>query len=102
MLAYAWNYSDHQPGTWVEEDFFFLLQSSIMQIFGLAVTGITLSRSKSVPVVAWALPSIFAMATTLVSPVLYCFVPKWWSSFCTIVAGSIQAFMVLQLALYGV
>lgn len=72
-----------------------------MQIFGLVVTGITLSKSDTVPVTAWLLPSLFAMVMTVISPVLYCFGTKWWSSFCTIVAGAVQAFMVLQLALYG-
>ncbi|KAF1955088.1 hypothetical protein CC80DRAFT_594697 [Byssothecium circinans] len=102
MLAYAWNYSDHGPGSWAEENFFFLLQANVMQTFGLAVTGITLSRSKSVPLIAWWLPSIFAVAMSFASPVLYCFVSTWWSSFFTVVAGSIQVFLVLQVALYGV
>jgi hypothetical protein len=101
MLAYAWNFSDHQPGSWAEEDFFFLLQGSIMQLFGLVVTVITLAKNKSVSIAAWALPSVLTLVLTVVSPSLYCFVPKWWSSFCTLVAGSIQAFLVLQLALYS-
>lgn len=101
MLAQAWNYSEHQPGSWAEEDFFFLLQGCIMQVFGLIVTAIALTKNKSVPVAAWALPSVLTLVLTLVSPVLYCFVPKWWSSFCTLVAASIQAFLVLQLALYS-
>jgi hypothetical protein len=101
MLAYAWNFSDHQPGSWVEEDFFFLLQGSIMQVFGLAVTVISLAKNKSVPVAAWAVPSVLTLVLTFVSPLLYCFVPKWWSSFCTLVAASIQSFLVLQLALYS-
>jgi len=76
MLAYAWNFSDHQPGSWAEEDFFFLLQGSIMQVFGLVVTVISLARNKGVPVAAWAVPSVLTLVLTLVSPLLYCFVPK--------------------------
>jgi hypothetical protein len=101
MLAYAWNFSDHQPGSWAEEDFFFLLQGSIMQVFGLVVTVISLVRNKGVPVAAWALPSVLTLVLTFVSPLLYCFVLKWWSSFCTLIAASIQSFLVLQLALYS-
>jgi hypothetical protein len=101
MLAYAWNFSDHQPGSRAEEDFFFLLQGSIMQFFGLVVSVISLAKNKSVPVAVWASPSVLTLVLTVVSPSLYCFVPKWWSSFCTLVAGSIQAFLVLQLALYS-
>ena len=101
MLAYACNFSDHQPGSWAEEDFFFLLQGSIMQVFGLVVTVISLTKNESVPVAAWALPSVLTLVLTLISPLLYCFVPKWWSSFCTLVAASTQSFLVLQLALYS-
>jgi hypothetical protein len=101
MLAYAWNFSDHQPGSWAEEDFFFLVQGRIMQVFGLVVTIISLVKNTSVPVAAWALPSMLTLVLTLISPLLYCFVPKWWSSSCTLVAASIQAFLVLQIALYS-
>jgi hypothetical protein len=101
MLAHAWNFSDHQPGSWAEQDFFFLLQGSIMQVFGLVVTVITLAKNRGVPVAAWAAPSVLTLILTLVSPLLYCFAPKWWSSFCTLIAMSIQAFLVLQLALYS-
>jgi hypothetical protein len=101
MLAYAWNFSDHQPGSWAEEDFFFLIQGCIMQVFGLVVTVIFLAKNKSVPVATWVMPSMLTLVLTVASPLLYCFVPKWWSSFCTLVAASIQAFLVLQLALYS-
>ncbi|VTT77162.1 unnamed protein product, partial [Fusarium fujikuroi] len=47
MLAYAWNFSDRKPGIWAEEDFFFLLQGCIMQIFGLCVGALPLMRSKT-------------------------------------------------------
>jgi hypothetical protein len=72
-----------------------------MQVFGLAVTVISLAKNKSVPLAAWAVPSVLTLVLTFVSPLLYCFVPKWWSSFFTLVAASIQAFLVLQLALYS-
>ena len=72
-----------------------------MQDFSLVVTVITLARNKGVPTAAWALPSVLTLVLTVVSPSLYCFVPKWWSSFCTLIAASIQAFLVLQLALYS-
>lgn len=52
MLAYAWNFSDRQPGSWAGEDFFFLLQGNIMQVFGLVVTAISLAKNRSVPVAA--------------------------------------------------
>lgn len=98
MLAYAWNFSDRQPGSWAEEDFFFLLQGNIMQVFGLVVTAISLAKNRSVLVAAWALPSVFTLILTCTSPLIYCLVPKWWSSSCTLVAASIEAFLVLQLA----
>ena len=100
MLPLAWNYSEHQPGSWAEEDFFFLLQGCVIQIFGLVVTAITLRKNKSVPKAAWVIPSVLTLALTVASPALYCFVPKWWSSFCTLIAASLQAILVLQLALY--
>ena len=98
MLAYAWNFSDRQPGSWAEEDFFFLLQGNIMQVFGLVVTAISLAKNRSVLVAAWALPNVFTLILTCTSPLIYCLVPKWWSSSCTLVAASIEAFLVLQLA----
>jgi hypothetical protein len=76
MLAYAWNFSDRQPGSWAEKDFFFLLQGNIMQVFGLVVTAISLAKNKSVPVAAWALPSVLTLVLTCASPLLYRFVPK--------------------------
>ena len=94
MLAYAWNFSDRQPGSWAEEDFFFLLQGNIMQVFGLVVTAISLAKYRSVLVAAWALPSVFTLILTCTSPLIYCLVPKWWSSSCTLVAASIEARVV--------
>jgi hypothetical protein len=76
MLAYAWNFSDRQPGSWAEEDFFFLLQGNIMQVFGLVVTAISLAKNRSVLVAAWALPSVFTLILTCTSPLIYCLVPK--------------------------
>ncbi|KAF4950784.1 hypothetical protein FGADI_7980 [Fusarium gaditjirri] len=101
MLAYAWNFSDRKPGLWAEEDFFFLLQGCIMQVFGLCVSAFPLMRSKTIPVAAWALPSGCAVVLTILSPFFYCFVSKWWSSFVVSIAAAVQAFQVLQIALYN-
>lgn len=101
MLAYAWNFSDRKPGIWAEEDFFFLLQGCVMQIFGLCVGALPLMRSKTVPAAAWALPSGCAVVLTILSPFFYCFVSKWWSSFIVSIAASVQAFLVLQIALFN-
>ncbi|SCV57289.1 uncharacterized protein FFB14_15063 [Fusarium fujikuroi] len=65
MLAYAWNFSDRKLGLWAEEDFFFLLQGCIMQIFGLCVVAFPLMRTKTVPAAAWALPSGCAVVLTI-------------------------------------
>ncbi|EXK27239.1 hypothetical protein FOMG_16305 [Fusarium oxysporum f. sp. melonis 26406] len=101
MLAYAWNFSDRKPGLWAEEDFFFLLQGCILQVFSLCVSAFSLMRGRTVPVAAWLLPSGFAVVLTIFSPFFYCFVSKWWSSFVVSMAASVQAFLVLQIALYN-
>jgi hypothetical protein len=101
MFAYASKFSDPKPGAWAEEDFFFLLQGCILQVFSLCVSAVSLVKSRTVPVAAWVCPSGFAVILTIASPLLYCFVSKWWSSFVVSMAASVQAFLVLQIALYN-
>lgn len=101
LLTQAWRFSDHEAGARSDDDFWFLIQQTIMQLLGLLVSTIPLRQRKDIPYLAWAAPTGVCAITTILSLALYCVVDKWWSSFCGVLAGAVQAFLVVQLALYG-
>ena len=75
-----------------------------MQVSSVVITGFSLTQTSRVvlPGLAWYAPCGVAVLASLVAPVLYLVASRWWSSFCGLVPTAVQAFLVLQLALYGV
>ncbi|KAF5601774.1 salicylate hydroxylase [Fusarium pseudocircinatum] len=96
-FALAYNYSEHTPGTTKDADFWFLMQSCITQGFTLIISGIPLRADPRLRKRTWIPPMFLALICTVIAPPLYLTAPTEWSSFVGLVAGGIQAFMVLQL-----
>ncbi|KAF5543343.1 salicylate hydroxylase [Fusarium mexicanum] len=96
-FALAYNYSDHAPGITKDADFWFLMQSCITQGFTLIISGIPLRADPRLRKRTWVPPMFLALICTVIAPPLYLTAPTEWSSFVGLVAGGIQAFMVLQL-----
>ncbi|KAF5582546.1 salicylate hydroxylase [Fusarium pseudoanthophilum] len=96
-FALAYNYSDHKPGTTKDADFWFLMQSCITQGFTLIISGIPLRADPRLRKRTWVPPMLLALVCTIIAPPLYLTAPTEWSSFVSLIASGIQAFMVLQL-----
>jgi hypothetical protein len=100
--ALAWQYSMHKPGTPKDADFWFQIQNSCMSILNFAILAIPIWRSEALPARMsfwiWGL-LISASLCVGVAPVVYLFGPTEWSSLMSIVAGIVQAFVTLQIAL---
>ncbi|KAF8851270.1 hypothetical protein BDZ45DRAFT_767228, partial [Acephala macrosclerotiorum] len=101
FLWKAYEFSSHSPGTQYDADFWFLVQSCASQLVGLLISALGLYRKSSVSMWMWVLPIVFAAICNIVAMPLYLKVPTEWSSYCVVVAGAIQSFMVLQLAIAG-
>lgn len=96
----AYQFSPHTPGTREDPDFWFLAQSSINQSVVLLISALGLWKLKSTHLWVW-LPAVMAVVCNMLAMPMYLFAPTEWSSFCVVVAGAIQSFMVLQLAIAG-
>lgn len=101
-LALGWMHSPHQPGTKNDADFWFLIQSSsmaVLSIFMMALpiwNGNNLQRASKTSLWLFMIVGIIA---ALIAPVMYLYVPTEWSAFLSILAGTVQTFATLQLAL---
>lgn len=101
FLWKAYEFSSHAPGTRSEADFWFLVQGCASQLVGLLISALGLYRKPSVSMWMWLPPILLATSCNIVAIPLYLKAPTEWSSFCVVVAGAIQSFMVLQLAIAG-
>ncbi|KAL8660014.1 MAG: hypothetical protein Q9202_006840 [Teloschistes flavicans] len=99
FLWKAYQYSPHTAGTREDSDFWFLVQSSVSQSIGLLISALGLWKLKSTPLWVWLPPTTIAAVCDILAMPLYLFAPTEWSYFCVMVAGAIQSFMVLQLAI---
>ena len=102
LAALGWEYSSHQPGTARDADFWFLTQSCSMALLGLFTMALPIWKGRNLPKVAktslWLFMS-FGALSAIVAPIIYLFAPTEWSAFLNIVAGAVQAFATLQIAL---
>ncbi|KIW11303.1 hypothetical protein PV08_10603 [Exophiala spinifera] len=101
-FALAFQYSPHARGSTLDADFWFLLQSCSMQFLGFLTVGIPMWKGKLLSVHVWYWTWGFiglAMSCTLAAPFIYCKLRTEWSAFLVIVAGTIQAFVTLQITL---
>jgi len=101
LLWKAYQFSSHLPGTQQDADFWFLVQSCASQLIGLILSGMGLWRQAPTMVWSWLPPTIAAGISNVIAIPLYLVIATEWSSFAVVVAGSIQTFLVLQLAIVG-
>ncbi|KAB8342798.1 hypothetical protein FH972_022396 [Carpinus fangiana] len=101
-FALGWQHSTHGHGTTQDSDFWFLVQSSIMQFLGTLTVAIPTHLDTNLFGTArwftWIALCLTSMCS-IVAPVLYLHLPTEWSQLVSIMGGSIQAFVTLQLAL---
>src|SRR6202007_2604109 len=99
--AFGYRYSEHKPGTTEDADFWFLIQASAIQMLSISMSCIPLYNTSQLPKRVWIPLTIIALLCTLLAIPLYTYLPTEWSNFLSMIGGSIQAFMVLQIALVG-
>jgi hypothetical protein len=101
IFALGYRYSEHKPGTTEDADFWFLIQASAIQMLSISMSCIPLYNTSQLPKRVWIPLTIIALLCTLLAIPLYAYLPTEWSNFLSMVGASIQAFMVLQIALVG-
>ena len=105
MLAFHVS-ADNAPGSTSDADFWLLIQTSLMQVLGLATTILTslVPRPKQhrvlggPKVLIWAI-AILGLGFAMGSPLLYIRVRPMYGAALSFLASAAQACMVLQLAL---
>jgi hypothetical protein len=100
----AWSHSDYSagPGSAKDADFWWLVQSTIMQVLGLLTLSVPIWQGSKLPSQNWFWTWLFigiASLATIVAVPLYLYAPVAYSSTLVFVATACQAFVVLQLAL---
>jgi hypothetical protein len=100
LFALGYSRSLHLQGTANDADFLFLIQATLVQVQGLVVSALLERKRSRLPRWRWAIPAAVATACSIVAIPLYLSVPKEWSTFLSLVAGTIQSFMILQLFLF--
>ncbi|KAF1978036.1 hypothetical protein BU23DRAFT_564322 [Bimuria novae-zelandiae CBS 107.79] len=100
LFALGYSRSLHLQGTVNDADFWFLIQATLVQIQGLVVSALLERKRGRLPRWRWAIPAAIAGACSIVAIPLYLTVPRDWSSFLSLVAGTTQSFMILQLFLF--
>ena len=101
-VALGWQYSIHKIGTIKDSDFWFLLQSCGMALLNLLTVALPMWKGTCLPkassTILWIFMAVGAISA-ISAPVFYLYLPTQWSSFLNIIAGAIQAFATLQIAL---
>lgn len=99
LFALGYSRSLHLQGTANDADFWFLVQATLVQVQGLVVSALLERKRGRLPKWRWAFPAAIAAACSIAAMPLYLTVPKEWSAFLSLVAGTTQSFMMLQLFL---
>jgi hypothetical protein len=100
LFALGYSRSLHLQGTIDDADFWFLIQATLVQVQGLVVSALLGQKRGRLPRWRWAIPAAVAAVCSVMAIPLYLSVPKEWSSFLSLVAGTTQSFMILQLFLF--
>lgn len=100
LFSFGYVHSLHLQGTANDADFWFLMLATLTQIQGLVVS-VLLERNRGrLPKCRWAIPAAVAGACSIMAIPLYLHVPKEWSSFLSLVAGTTQNLMISQFFLF--
>lgn len=95
FLAVGFFYSSSATGRWRDPDFWFLLQSSAVQLGGLFITGLSFDSASRYDWAAGGTSVMFA----LVAPVLYVKAPTQYSMLSSAAGGVFQALLIQQRAI---
>jgi hypothetical protein len=90
----------HLRGTANDADFWFLILATLTQVQGLVVSALLEWERGRLPKWRWAGPAAIAGACSIVAIPIYLTVPKEWSSFLSLIAGTTQSFMISQFFLF--
>jgi hypothetical protein len=97
FFTLGYSRSLHLQGTTNDADFYFLIQATLVQVQSLVNSALLERKRGHLPKWRWAIPAAIAAGCSTMAIPLYLTVPKEWSSFLSLVAGTIQSFMILQL-----
>ena len=89
FIGQAYRYSSHEPGTLKDADFWFLLQSSCMQLLNLATTLISMYKDTNIHKATrqWMFATtVLGMLTTVSAMAIYVRLPTEWSSMLACIA----------------
>lgn len=95
----AWQYSPRKPGTIYDADFWFLVQSSMMQLVGLLTIILPLALSGRLPFRQWFWTWLLVGVSFSfsVAPIpVYLYFPTEWSATVGFLGSAAQAFVTLQ------
>lgn len=102
LTCLGWYCSDRKPGTPQDADFWFLIQTCVMQILGLFTVAIPIWRGKTPTKLAgfftWTSIGIGVLFSSC-APYLYTKIPTPWAVSLTVLSGAVQAVVTLQVAL---
>jgi drug/metabolite transporter (DMT)-like permease len=97
--ALGWTHSPHVPGTKDDADFYFLIQTSLMQLLGLLTLTLPLLVRLRHPSQPWYWTWFFvgaSFACSVAATVLYLYIPTEWSFTVSFLASAAQVFVILQ------
>jgi hypothetical protein len=92
FMGVGFFYSSGATGTWRDPDFWFLLQSSAVQLCGLFITALSFKHASGYDWAAGVASIIFA----LIAPVLYMKAPSQYSMLSSAASGVFQALLMQQ------
>ena len=101
------NSTNDARGSTSDADFWLLLQTSLMQLLGLATTTLKSLAPRSIQrhvlvwpkLLTWTI-AILGLGCTLSAPLVYLWLRPMYGALISSLAGAAQACMVLQLALF--
>jgi hypothetical protein len=99
LTAKGWSVSSHEPGTTNDPDYWFLVQSSLMQIASMVpifFSFFSLPSARLQPrVLSWAFLGLGTLLA-IMAPALYTIVPTEYSSVIAFCASVFQMLIVLE------
>lgn len=94
--AVGFAYSRPSKGSTKDAEFWFLVQSTTMQLLGLGIAALLEWREDAMPKHRWAVPAAIACFLAVLAVPLYLMLPTKWSSLACVIASGLQPFLMLQ------